>query len=784
MVGADVERTLASVQATDIPVVVDRIALDGDGAIERIVVESANRAATALFHSTAAQPLPSPGTLIDVDVRDLLPAPLGQAAYDATERTFHQGLATGEWRLEYEGRVQRVRYTQYLLPPDRVITFFEDMTPLDHAVADLGAARADLDLALAQSADGLLVLRRRSGDGGLATYERLLTNDAAAALIPSLTMTEFVSRRDVDLRSILDLVDRSLTTGRRATGFRRSAKSSGDRTLSVTVEPIEKDRVAVTIRDVTESLSLRQRATEAADDLERRRRLMVRTFDSIPSPIAVFSIVPGAGRPQFRLQLRNTAAASVESERDEALGQTVDEVYPWAQAAGLRELLDSTVNANDVQRVTLAPVTFRGSERTFDALAAQVEDDTVLLILLDTTELRTALDDLVAANEAVVTESRARASLVETIAHELRTPLTTVVAAADLLLDTRLSAEQRTLVSQQLSASRLLLALVPDTLDLGQVEAHQVQSEAVPLRVAEVFDQVVATLGPMARAAGLTLTFACSDDVPERVMGDPTRLEQVLVNLVANALKFTPEGGVDVTASVHESSEEHLLLRFDVVDTGAGMTPQQLEQIFEPFHQAESSTRRNFGGSGLGLSITRRLVEQLGGAVFVESAIGVGSQFTFTLPARRITTDDSDILGSASDSALDHAQADVSGLRVLLAEDNEVNRIFVGALLAKLGVDADTASDGIEVVDATLTRDYDLILMDVKMPNLDGLEATAHVRRAEMESGHRTRIVALTASPTAETRAEAAAVGMDAVLGKPVDIAALAELLQNVAAQT
>ena len=121
---------------------------------------------------------------------------------------------------------------------------------------------------------------------------------------------------------------------------------------------------------------------------------------------------------------------------------------------------------------------------------------------------------------------------------------------------------------------------------------------------------------------------------------------------------------------------------------------------------------------------------------------------------------------------------------MLLAEDNEVNRIFVGALLAKLGVDADTASDGIEVVDATLTRDYDLILMDVKMPNLDGLEATAHVRRAEMESGHRTRIVALTASPTAETRAEAAAVGMDAVLGKPVDIAALAELLQNVAAQT
>jgi CheY-like chemotaxis protein len=295
-----------------------------------------------------------------------------------------------------------------------------------------------------------------------------------------------------------------------------------------------------------------------------------------------------------------------------------------------------------------------------------------------------------------------------------------------------------------------------------------------------VLDDVIGRLDLMMRetlhAKGLYLGWQVASEVHPCLVGDPVRLEQVLLNLLSNAAKFTVEGGVDVAVSVDVADDEGMTLRFDVTDSGRGLHPDEAEQIFEPFQQGPASTRRRFGGSGLGLAITQRLVQQMGGRLWVTSERGAGSTFSFT---SRFAVAAAETVPGGPPTDPPQARAGAAQ-RVLLAEDNDVNRIFVAALLSKLHVTVDTVTNGLEAVQAVGAHDYDLVLMDIRMPMLDGVEATRQIRAREATGTHRCRIVALTASPTPDVVRAALDAGMDGVLGKPISQQELADVVAGV----
>lgn len=475
-------------------------------------------------------------------------------------------------------------------------------------------------------------------------------------------------------------------------------------------------------------------------------------------------------------------------------GHSIHELLPTDAEIDIVTSLRAVATTGESMRVSFRADYGPAGMRYFDALAAKVDDDVVVTSTIDqtalyasTVQLQQANDaaaaaaaELTRAHDAALALAASRSELLTTVAHELRTPLTTVVAAADLLLDTPLDAGQIALVEQQRAASRLLLSLVGDTLDLGQLDAGQVVLESVCFVLDDVVGRLDLMMSETVNAKGLYLGWRVGDEVPPSLVGDPVRLEQVMLNLLSNAAKFTREGGIDVQVAVESTVDAGIILRFDVSDSGRGMRPEEVEQIFKPFHQGSPSTRRRYGGSGLGLAITQRLVQQMGGRLWVTSERGAGSTFSFTCRfARPDTTPGPRAVATTPASPPTQTRGGASG-RVLLAEDNDVNRIFVAALLSKLHVTVDTVTNGLEAVQAVGARDYDLVLMDIRMPLLDGVEATRQIRAREATGAHRCRIVALTASPTPDVTRAALDAGMDGVLGKPISQQELAQVVAGV----
>ena len=759
---------LAAVAHMPLPVVVDRVVWSEHGTVDGIRVEFLNGPAHSLFEAILAAGV-APDSLIDVDLLRVFPPESSRPAFELSVGTAESGRPShGTWHLPGADGTRTLRFTQVLVPPDRLMSWFEDVTETEVARRErLSAqqAREDLGAALATSPDGYVIVRRAELSDGTGEYAVDFINRSARHLAPNLVEGATIDTDDESNASVLADLDHVWRTGLRRSHLRVGPADLAGPTVTVTVDRLSHSKLLVSLHDISERLELERRAESAVADLQSRRQLMARAFDSMSEALAVFAIHRDAGVvTALTLQLVNVAGARDPADRDADLGSDLSTAIPFSDTTDLGVRMIQAAQTGAADALSLPPVEFRGVRTCFDAQITPVDERTLALVLLDLTDLRNATDELVEAHEREVAQARARSELIDTVAHELRTPLTTVVAAADLLLDTRMTPEQRTLVSQSLAASRMMLNLVNDTLDLGQLNAGPVTFEKVSFDPRDVLDTVIAILGPSASAAGLTLLYECTTDVPASVEGDPTRVQQVLVNLVGNALKFTAEGGVHITLDADER-EEGRRLRFDVIDSGSGLTVAEIARVFEPFQQATTSTRRRHGGSGLGLSITRRIVDEMGGSIWVESSPGVGSQFSFTIPL---------VEGVASVTSSIDPLGSANNFRVLLAEDNEVNAIFVAALLSKLGADVDLAADGLEVLEAATRTDYDLVLMDVKMPGLDGIEATRRIRASEGE--RRVRIVALTASPTPDVCSEAIAAGMDDVMGKPVSSSDLQHL--------
>jgi len=401
---------------------------------------------------------------------------------------------------------------------------------------------------------------------------------------------------------------------------------------------------------------------------------------------------------------------------------------------------------------------FRRVHDELDRLRFRLEDE----VLERTRELADARDDALAAY-------RAKGEFLANISHEIRTPMNGVIGLADVLSHTPLTAEQRAHLNAIQVSGRSLLTLLNDVLDFSRLESQKLTVEKRPFRIRSVVDDCLEIMAPLAAGKGLTLESSFAKGTTEALSGDQNRTRQVLLNLLSNGIKFTPDGSVDVAVSSRSLENGLVEVRFSVTDTGRGIAGDDLGRLFVAFQQLDGSSSRQHGGAGLGLAISKRLAELMGGTISVETAPGRGSTFHFTIvgePADLGAPQPSEVAGQTA-----------RALRILVVEDDAISQIVVLDMLERLGYQADSVSNGIEALQALERETYDAVLMDVQMPGLDGLEVTRRVRAAD---GHQPHIIALTAHALSGDRERCLAAGMNDYLSKPVRVRELRHALAGV----
>jgi PAS domain S-box-containing protein len=483
----------------------------------------------------------------------------------------------------------------------------------------------------------------------------------------------------------------------------------------------------------------------------------------------------------------------------EIYGLSPDIVKPGIELRAIARLLSNDklhdVNFDERTGKFYAPLAERESftevrhlsdGRVFQVSAYLRPEGGWVVLHRDITEIARAeaeAEELRHQERLAVASGQAKSAFLAMMSHEIRTPMNAVIGLSLSLLDTELNEEQRHTVEMLYKSSDTLLGLLNNILDLSKLDAGKFEFEALPFSTSAVIDHTVSMVSSKAKEKGLTLRTSVNPNIPAALVGDHTRLRQVLLNLANNAIKFTTAGVVEISANCLSNVDGQATVEISVRDTGIGIAPANISRLFSEFSQADASTSRNFGGTGLGLAICKRIVEQMGGEIRVESQIGVGSKFTFvlTLPV----TDEASLVpaGRGDNEAFSGLLRGMKRrLQVLLAEDNHTNQIVFSKLLQGFDVDVTIACNGKEAVEFASSRLFDIVMMDMRMPEMNGLEATQAIRALGGKWSY-IPIIALTANAFADDVKACREAGMNEFVSKPIRKKTLIEVLVKALAE-
>jgi PAS domain S-box-containing protein len=553
-----------------------------------------------------------------------------------------------------------------------------------------------------------------------------------------------------------------------------TAQKSAERELQATHEKLKslncdlEDRILERTFQMSEEAIERKKALAALKKSESQLRLVT---DALPALIAYFD------QDLKYLFANSTYTKWFGDKAQDPIGKSMPEIIGPAAFEKIKVYVDDALAGKQInyehrmldleggiRELSVSYIPDLDSQKNVRGFVALAHDTT------DINKQQAERNQLSAREQAAVEASRLKSEFLANMTHEIRTPLNGILGMADLLVETNLTETQANFNQIISTSGKELLNLVNDILDFSKAEAGQLQIESSEFKIASLFENSIELLKKRAKEKSLTLSQNIDFRIQDELKGDFGRLSQVISNLLSNAIKFTEAGTIHLHASLQTEEADHLFVLFEVEDSGMGISKKNISKLFQPFTQADGSSTRKHGGTGLGLSISKKIAALLGGEIGVLSQEGRGSKFWFTC---RLERSFSQIVVSKTEKTENKFG------RILVAEDNPVNQLLAITLLKNLGYSAVAVANGCEALEAVSQSEFDLILMDCQMPEMDGLEATRQIRKIEVTSGDRIPIIALTANAMKSDQEKCLLAGMDDFVTKPVKKEILAQAISR-----